>query len=605
MKKFLFMGAIAAMLLGTASCSSDMEPEMTDGTVQFKVELPGAIDSRTISDGTTANKLAVAVYDSEGNELTDLSLTGTKVVTMSDKTATVTFKLVKGQTYSFAFWAQADGAPYTFNTASKTINVDYGDGKVACNNESRDAFYAYKTYEVTGPVNETIKLTRPFAQLNFGADDLAAAAKAGITPSQSQVVVSKVGTAFNLATGATSGEKDDVTFTLAAIPTDQLKVQDKTYGWMAMNYFLAPGDDAIISATMTVKTNKADVVVPATNVPVKKNHRTNIVGSLFTEDANFNVIIDERFDQPDLAPEKVWDGVTINEPRVEGETVYITSNEEFAWLNGTNLTEKNVRIIELQANLNMGNHPSNPRALNSYSNPMRELRFNGNSHSIKGLAEPLFASTWAGAAKVYISNLTIDQSTIVSDEEDTKKSVGVGAFIGWPQASAIIDLTNCHVTNSTIKGGHWTGGLFGIAAGYSGTDGPVFEEVTVTNCSVENCTITGKGSCGSLMGHGAASDWTKVTATDCTFKNNTIRGAGSNKTGVVLGTIGAAGLEKTVNGVSHTGGIYINNATVEGNTAFSAETQVTRWAGRIGSKGGRLYVDGVDITKDCPDTENY
>ena len=149
--------------------------------------------------------------------------------------------------------------------------------------------------------------------------------------------------------------------------------------------------------------------------------------------------------------------------------------------------------------------------------------------------------------------------------------------------------------------------MFGIAAGYSGTDGPVFEEVTVTNCSVENCTIKGKGSAGAFMGHGAASDWTKVTANGCTFKNNQINGAGSNKTGVVLGTIGAAGKEKTVKGVSHTGGIYINNATVEGNTAIPAGTTeaVTRWAGRIGSHGGRLYKDGVDITKECPDASTY
>ena len=153
MKKFLFLGAIAAMLLGTTACSNDMEPEMTDGTVQFKVELPGAIESRAISDGLTANKLTVAVYDKDGNELTDL-----KVNKDIPHQTTVEFKLVKGQTYSFAFWAQAEDAPYSFSTATKTVTVDYGEGKVDCNNESRDAFYAYKTYTVTGPINETVKL---------------------------------------------------------------------------------------------------------------------------------------------------------------------------------------------------------------------------------------------------------------------------------------------------------------------------------------------------------------------------------------------------------------------------------------------------------------
>ena len=614
MKKFLFLGAMAAMLLGTASCSKDIEPEMTDGTVQFKVELPGNIDSRAISDGTTATKLDVACYDADGNILAVEPTVKTDFVNCE---ATVTYKLVKGQTYKFAFFAHADGAPYTF-TPGENINgckfeVNYNG---ACNAENRDAFYAVLTdYEVTA-TETTVKLHRPFAQLNFGADDLAAAKAAGIIPSQSKVKVSKAASTFSLFSGETSNDVENIEYTLANLPDATtvdgvmtpatLTVEGNDYAWMEMCYFLVPGNEANVDVEMTVKTNKADVEVPVTSVPVKKNHRTNIVGSLFTQDANFKVIIEPAFDTPDLKPETVWDGITITEPRVEEETVYITSNEEFAWLNGENLTNKNVRIIELQADLNMGNNPSNNRALNSYSNPMRELRFNGNNHSIKGLAEPLFASTWAGAAKVYISNLTIANSNIVVDKDDTKGSVGVGAFIGWPQASSVIDLNNCHVINSTIEGGHWTGGLFGIAAGYSGTDGPVFEEVNVTNCSVENCIITGKGSAGAFMGHGAASDWTKVTANGCTFKNNKINGAGSNKTGVVLGTIGAAGKPKTVNGVTHTGGIYINNATVEGNTAISGgTTEVTRWAGRIGSSGGRLYKDGVDITKECPDISNY
>ena len=63
MKKILFFGMMAALLLGTAACSSDMEPSMGDDMVRFTIELPGNIDSRAISDGLTANKLTVAVYD--------------------------------------------------------------------------------------------------------------------------------------------------------------------------------------------------------------------------------------------------------------------------------------------------------------------------------------------------------------------------------------------------------------------------------------------------------------------------------------------------------------------------------------------------------------
>ena len=597
MKKFLFFGAMVALLLGTAACSSDIEPAMGGDTpVSFSVSLGDNIDSRTISDGLKANQLKFAVFEN-GAEITGLAQT----VAVANKQATINTKLVKGHTYTFVFWAQ-NSACTAYNTSNMSaITVNY---TANCNDETRDAFYKMDEFTVTAPFEKTEVLTRPFAQINFLADD--AAGVVGVNAYKSKVTVTGVPTTLNTLDGTVAGSTD-VTFALATIPNETLAGYE-TYKYVAMNYILAATDKEMKNeVVLTVNDGTQDVnTVTVANCPVQRNYRTNIFGSLFTLEGKFNVVIDPIYAGEYNLPEKVWDGVTINEPTVDGETVYITTPEEFAWLNGQNLTEKSVRIIELNADINMGNHPSNARALDSYSNPMRELRFKGNNHTIKGLAEPLFANSWAGGAKVYISDLTIDESSIVVDKDDTKGTVGVGAFIGWPQASSVIDLTNCHVKNSTIEGGHWTGGLFGIAAGYAGNDGPVFEEVTVTNCSVENCTIQGKGSAGAFMGHGAASDWTKVTANGCTFKNNQINGAGSNKTGVVLGTIGAAGQEKTVNGVSHTGGIYINNATVEGNTAISGgTTEVTRWAGRIGSKGGRLYKDGVDITQECPDTNNY
>ena len=302
MKKILFLGAMAAMLLGTASCSNDMEPAIGDGTVQFKVELPGAIDSRAISDGTTATKLDVACYDADGNVLTNLN----PVVTpFNERVATVTVKLVKGQKYNFAFFAHADGAPYAFNAGTKlsectfSVTDNYTGENCLSNAENRDAFYAVLTDYTVSAETKEVTLYRPFAQLNFGTDDLAAAEAAGITPGQSKVTVKQVATSFNLSTGkaATDGAVD-ATFALAARPAEKLVV-DKEYDWMAMNYFLVPNNEANVNVEMTVNTNKQPVVVPVTSVPVKKNHRTNILGSLFTQEGKFNVIIDQDFDEPD------------------------------------------------------------------------------------------------------------------------------------------------------------------------------------------------------------------------------------------------------------------------------------------------------------------
>ena len=302
MKKLLFLGAMAAMLLGTASCSNDMEPAMTDdGTVQFTIELPGNVDSRAnISDGLTATELQVAVYKEDG---THLNLDQT--VTMSNKTATVTFKLVKGLTYKFAFWAQKPGCEaYAFDASTGKVTVDYS--KAVANVDDGDAFSNTATLTVTGPMTETIYLYRPFAQLNYGdvMEDYAAAMAAGIDFAKTAVTVKQVATSFDIMNQTTASDNlVDVTWPAAAsaIANEELNVENVDYKWLSMCYFLVPSDQANVETELSLLNTAGTAfnTIKVSNVPVQKNHRTNILGNLFTDDVNFNIIIDERFDQPD------------------------------------------------------------------------------------------------------------------------------------------------------------------------------------------------------------------------------------------------------------------------------------------------------------------
>lgn len=217
----------------------------------------------------------------------------------------------------------------------------------------------------------------------------------------------------------------------------------------------------------------------------------------------------------------------------------------------------------------------------------------GNYMTITGLTDMLFAGTWAGKSGLIIKNLTIANSAIVNDKEDSEGTVGVGAFIGYPQASATITLENCHLKNSSVEGGHWIGGLIGMAGGYNGTDGPVFMNLTIKGCSVTGSTITGKGSAGGVIGHGSCAAWTNVVIEGTTVSGNTITSTGSstNKAGAVMGTIGAAGQATTVNGVTNTGGASVS-ATVADNTVTSNGTEITTIYGRQGTETGMLYVAG-------------
>ena len=247
--------------------------------------------------------------------------------------------------------------------------------------------------------------------------------------------------------------------------------------------------------------------------------------------------------------------------------------------------------VEILADIDLTGVVWTPVTISAPGYPM--VTVNGNDKTITGLTDMLFAGTWAGGSGLIINDLTIKDSAIVNDENDAEGTVGVGAFIGFPQASATITLNNCHLVNSIVKGGHWTGGLIGYAAGYAGTDGPVFMNLTIKDCSVTGSTISGKGSVGGIIGHATGNAWTGVAIETTTVSGNTVTSTGSstNKAGAVIGTIGAAGQATTVNGVEKTGGVAVS-ATVSGNTVTSNGTTITTVYGRQGTNTGMLEIAG-------------
>lgn len=252
--------------------------------------------------------------------------------------------------------------------------------------------------------------------------------------------------------------------------------------------------------------------------------------------------------------------------------------------------------VEILENIDLTNVDWNPVTVSALGYPV--VTVNGNNKTITGLNDMLFAGTWAGGSGLIINDLTIADSDIVNDENDTKGTVGVGAFIGFPQASSTITLNNCHLVNSTVNGGHWTGGLIGYAAGYAGNDGPVFMNLNITGCSVTGSTITGKGSAGGIIGHGSGNGWTNVVIENTTVSGNTITSTGSstNKAGAIMGTIGAAGQPTTANGETKTGAASVS-ATVSGNTVTSGGTTITTIYGRQGTSTGMLYITGGNYDK--------
>ena len=301
MKSFKYLAAAALTLLAVG-CNKEQVTEVPDGQmvdVTFTAALPGEIATKAFGDGQTAKNLYVSVYENDADKthLRDLD----KTATFTDLKTQVKFSLVKGKTYNFVFWAQAEGAPYDV-TDLKNIKVK--DYTTDANDEKRDAFYAtHKELKVNGALTETIKLYRPFAQVNFATADYADAKKAGFNPAVSSFTASEAATTFD--TFAEEGkDKVEVALTETEIPADVLKTLDgKTYNRLAMNYLIPvgkQGESHNIDVAATFKANNGEAVtVSAPNAPVQNNYRTNILGNLLTSQVIFNVEIVPIFNEPD------------------------------------------------------------------------------------------------------------------------------------------------------------------------------------------------------------------------------------------------------------------------------------------------------------------
>ena len=325
MKQYIYqLFAIAALWLGTASCSNEDEvipSGKNEGVeVSFDLSLEGAAPSRAAdhdvsgdvyATGKTVDNVIAAVFFN-GEEI--MRKPTNKIE--SNLTCKVTFRLIEGQSYDFVFWAEKNG---TYDTDDLTaIGMNYDN--VAANDEKRDAFTAVEKGLIVknGGMTKDIVLTRPFAQLNIASTDeehtIAEKASFGCDVLQSQVHVQGVYSVYNAYTEEPSAPVD-VTFKMAEVPgakgevLKNVKSKDDTEGtdykgYLSMNYFLADKESsqnitAVGARFRSNITGTTDVTIGIPNVPVQRNYRTNIIGNILTEQVVFNIIIQPDFLKPD------------------------------------------------------------------------------------------------------------------------------------------------------------------------------------------------------------------------------------------------------------------------------------------------------------------
>ena len=297
----------------------------------------------TIGNANLINTLHVRVYYDNGSgevgeEITDFS----KDQSFSG-TDNLSFNLLRGQKYHFLFFADhqtSEGSPYTIQGGG-AIKVSYDDAK--CNDENRDAFVETLSVTATGSFTHSVKLRRPFAQLNFltSEDDIKAAAAGKIVDNivssglSTTVTIKNAATSYNPFTKTVNGS-EEATFKVSKAPFTVTKnetgtaasdytvaadngtvtISGNTYHYLASVYFLVNTGDGQDATTQTILGNAKlevnDTDVPALDVPsakVQQNYRTNIYGSLLTDPGNFQVTITPAFEDEHNEPANTEDPV--------------------------------------------------------------------------------------------------------------------------------------------------------------------------------------------------------------------------------------------------------------------------------------------------------
>ncbi len=468
MRKVVIFGTLAAALVLLAgSCTRENLVSGQSGdeaTISFAIGLENVAQTRAISDGSGADALYYAVYDEDGALVSTDYIVEYASGVEFPKTESVT--LAKGKTYQIAFWAQnSNCTAYTLDygstssTDGMTMTVDYT--AITNNDETSDAFFAAVSVNVTANTSLSVELKRPFAQVNVGVTqaDWDTAVEDGIEIKTSAVTFGPVANVLNLLDGTVTVADDDAELVVNAIPYDSTAAEpeylsvdidgdgsSEEYVWLSMSYILAPDTttgsaSALTKADYTFYSDAAgsvevlELVEGLDNLPVQRNWRTNIVGTILSSVVEFTIVIDPEFDGD--TSEDVAEGV-VYYPTMK--TYAISTVGGLEWLsdhvNGTN---------------DFGTNDEGAAANTFYGYTVvlaDDIDLDGIEWIPIGTSSDRFNGAFDGNGHT-ISNLTVNGST----EDSSGNYSGLFGYTGYPTNSSGSEI----IKNLTIKNAKVTG----------------------------------------------------------------------------------------------------------------------------------------------------
>lgn len=584
---------MSALILASGSCQKEVTDGIDDGgaKVSFTVRADNE-STRAIADASNIDILHWEIYPENVETAAEPLAEGSVKDTDGDGEFSLDLSLILDQTYHFIFWAQVDREQgeehYDVSDLRKVGIKSYADE--LANDESRAAFFAYKEIHVSGSIDETITLYRPFSQLNLGTETYDVSSlnlTQALKVNHSEITAYGIADTFNTLTGEGEGSQD-VHFQKAVTPNGDrdaaekiLDVNNTTYYWLGMNYLIVNGNADNVKVDMTFHTTHGNVDISIDNVPVRENYRTNIIGDLLTSDAIFQIVVDERFQQPDIivgdeggstegGEQPIPDFEMVQDGNVITYTVYTAEGLE-AWRQAAHQdalddTDTKVNLI-LGADITLPEDVQpNWTPVGTYDHPYDGF-IDGAGHSIADMSidtddDPAgFIGAWKGAD----GDIAVKDMTLIDVDVHSSNDYGTGAFIGYGFEDFVLD--NCHVVGGSVSGigGGPVGGLFGggfgggFDMGGAGGSGDGFGGMA--SGSTNSASVSGISYVGGIGGFGAASG--------CTNRGN-VSGTGSYIGGIVGGSFGDLVNNKNygkVTGGLFAGGIVggIEGGKIEGN----------------------------------------
>lgn len=295
MKKLISVASFIALVILAASCQRENLEPVGGQYVTYKVSVSETMATKAI-EGLT---LHYEVYRTEGEKVSvtsaDTPLYHRTKPVNPDGSVTLDVEILNEQNFTVLFWAQAEGNT-AFNCETLT-NVSINKDNLMSNSDYE--VFAGMDYIVKGvSVNSgDVELTHPVAKLTVAttAESLAFDKKNVELQESSMTVKGLLSTVYNVAEGPVVTTQDNTfEYKQAAVPNADFKVGTTDYKSVAVNYvaFADAKNSSLVVVSYRIVTSEGNFVKTIKDVPVRANYRTNIIGNLITEGADYDVTLD-------------------------------------------------------------------------------------------------------------------------------------------------------------------------------------------------------------------------------------------------------------------------------------------------------------------------